>query len=127
MARVVGIDIPNDKRLKVSLRYIYGIGPYKAAKLCEETGLDPESMSRDLTEEDVVRINAAIEKDHVVEGQLRRQLKASIDRMKEIRCYRGIRHARGLPVRGQGTQSNARTRKGPKMTVAGKKSVKQLG
>ena len=124
MARIVGIDIPNDKRLKIALRYVYGIGPKKALEVCEAVGLDPEKKARDLTEEEVTRINAELDKNHIVEGQLRRQVIANIQRLKDIRCYRGLRHIRGLPVRGQQTQANARTRKGPRVTVAGKKSVK---
>ncbi|HGY89608.1 MAG TPA: 30S ribosomal protein S13 [Planctomycetes bacterium] len=121
MARIAGIDIPNDKRLKIALRYIYGIGPHKALEICRSTDLDPEKKARELTEEEVTRIGAEIEKNHVVEGQLRRQIISNIQRLKDIRSYRGLRHIRGLPVRGQQTQANARTRKGPRKTVAGKK------
>ncbi len=121
MARIAGIDIPNDKRLKIALRYIYGIGSHKALEICRSTDLDPEKKARELTEEEVTRIGAEIEKNHVVEGQLRRQIISNIQRLKDIRSYRGLRHIRGLPVRGQQTQANARTRKGPRKTVAGKK------
>jgi small subunit ribosomal protein S13 len=124
MPRIVGIDIPNDKKIKISLRYLYGIGPVNALKLLAAVGIDPERRARDLTEEETTRINVELEKNYVVEGQLRRQVKSSIDRLKAIKCYRGSRHMRNLPARGQQTQSNARTRKGPRVTVAGKKAVK---
>lgn len=124
MPRIIGIDIPNDKRIKISLRYLYGIGPVNALRLLEAVGIDPERRARDLTEEEITRINVELEKNFVVEGQLRRQVKSNVDRLKAIRCYRGMRHIKGLPVRGQQTQSNARTRKGPRVTVAGKKAVK---
>jgi small subunit ribosomal protein S13 len=121
MARIVGIDLPNHKRLKVALTYVYGIGVNKARDLCASVGLDPELRASDLTEEQITQINTEIQKNYVVEGQLRRQIKSNIDRLKDIRSYRGSRHIRGLPVRGQQTQANARTRKGPRKTVAGKK------
>lgn len=121
MARIVGIDLPNHKRLKVALTYVYGIGVNKARDLCAAVGLDPELRASDLTEEQITQINTEIQKNYVVEGQLRRQIKSNIDRLKDIRSYRGSRHIRGLPVRGQQTQANARTRKGPRKTVAGKK------
>lgn len=121
MARIVGIDLPNHKRLKIALTYVYGIGPKKAIELCSAVGLDPELRASDLTEEQITHINTEVQKNHVVEGQLRRQIKSNVDRLKDIRSYRGLRHIRGLPVRGQKTQSNARTRKGPRKTVAGKK------
>lgn len=124
MPRIIGIDIPNDKRIKISLRYLYGIGPVNALRLLEAVGIDPERRARDLTEEEITRINVELEKNFVVEGQLRRQVKSNVDRLQAIRCYRGMRHIKGLPVRGQQTQSNARTRKGPRVTVAGKKAVK---
>ena len=124
MPRIIGIDIPNDKRIKISLRYLYGIGPVNALRLLEAVGIDPERRARDLTEEEITRINVELEKNFVVEGQLRRQVKSNVDRLKAMRCYRGMRHIKGLPVRGQQTQSNARTRKGPRVTVAGKKAVK---
>ncbi|MCA9322951.1 MAG: 30S ribosomal protein S13 [Planctomycetes bacterium] len=121
MARIVGIDIPNEKKLRIALRYVYGLGPKRALDLINAVGLDPDKKARDLTEEEVTRINGEIEKNFVVEGQLRRTIISNIQRLKDIRCYRGLRHIRGLPVRGQLTQSNARTRKGPRVTVAGKK------
>ncbi|MGH7162785.1 MAG: 30S ribosomal protein S13 [Planctomycetota bacterium] len=125
MPRIVGIDIPNDKPIWVSLTYIYGIGRFQALRIVEACRIDPQARSRDLTEEEVARIASEIEKNHVVEGQLKRQIGANIQRLKEIGCYRGIRHRKGLPVRGQRTRTNARTRKGPRKTVAGKKSVKE--
>ncbi len=121
MARIAGTDIPSDKKLKIALRYVYGLGPKLAMDLLERVGLNPEMKARDLNEEDVTRINGELEKNFSVEGQLRRQIIQNVQRLKDIRCYRGLRHIRGLPVRGQQTQSNARTRKGPRVTVAGKK------
>ncbi len=121
MARIAGTDIPNDKRLKIALTYVYGLGRKETLRLLEAVGLDPEQRARDLTEEDVTRINAELQANFVVEGQLRRQIIQNIQRLKDIRCYRGLRHIRGLPVRGQQTQANARTRKGPRKTVTGKK------
>ena len=126
MPRIVGVDIPDAKPTFVALQYIHGIGKHTALKLCEELGLDPVRRSRDLTDEELARLANQIEQGTVVEGNLRRQTQQNISRLKEIACYRGMRHRRGLPVRGQRTQTNARTRKGPKKTVAGKKSVKQL-
>lgn len=124
MPRIIGIDIPNDKKIRISLRYIYGLGPVNTMRLLEAVGIDPERRARDLNEEEITRINGELEKNYLVEGQLRRTIKSNIDRLKAIRCYRGLRHIKGLPVRGQQTQSNARTRKGPRVTVAGKKAVK---
>ena len=121
MARIAGTDIPSDKKLKIALRYVYGLGPKLALDLLDRVGLNPEMKARDLNEEDVTRINGELEKNFSVEGQLRRQIIQNVQRLKDIRCYRGLRHIRGLPVRGQQTQSNARTRKGPRVTVAGKK------
>ena len=121
MARIAGTDIPNDKKLKIGLTYVYGLGPKEALRLIEAVGLDPEQRGRDLSEEDVTRINNELQENFVVEGQLRRQTIQNIQRLKDIRCYRGLRHIRGLPVRGQQTQANARTRKGPRKTVTGKK------
>ena len=125
MPRVLGVDIPNDKRVVVALTYIHGIGPTSARKLCEELDFPVQMRAKDLTDEDVQRIVAFVDRDLIVEGNLRRQVAQNIQRLKEINCYRGIRHRRGLPVRGQNTQSNARTRKGPKKTVAGKKKVRK--
>ena len=124
MARIVGVDIPNNKRVEIALTYIHGIGNTSAKKICAELGFKREMRAKDLTDEDVQQIVATLDRGFVVEGALRRQVTQNIQRLREIGCYRGLRHRRGLPVRGQGTQSNARTRKGPKKTVAGTKSVK---
>lgn len=126
MARIAGVDLPQNKMAKISLRYLFGIGPKLAIDICKEVGISPESKIRDLNEEEVARINVLIDRKFLVEGGLRRQIAQNIARLKNIRAYRGIRHIRGLPVRGQQTQSNARTRKGKKKTVAGKKSVKAM-
>jgi small subunit ribosomal protein S13 len=126
MPRILGVDIPNDKKAEISLRYIYGIGPFLATQLCRLTGIDPEKRARDLTEDELVRLAKLLEDDYVVEGQLRRQLSQHISRLRDIGCYRGLRHRKGLPVRGQRTRTNARTRKGPRKTVAGKKGVKDM-
>ena len=126
MPRVAGVDIPSAKRTDIALRYIFGIGPKLAVDLCRKAGIDPSLRAKDLTEEQISKINVIIEQDFVVEGQLRRQISQNISRLREIRCYRGIRHMRGLPVRGQRTRTNARTRKGPRKTVAGKKGVKEM-
>lgn len=126
MPRVSGVDIPPNKRLDVALTYVYGIGPYLAKLLLAETKIDAAKRAKDLTEEQVAQINQLIERKYVVEGQLRRQVMQNIQRLKEIKSYRGLRHIKGLPVRGQRTRTNARTRKGPRRTVARKKSVKEL-
>jgi small subunit ribosomal protein S13 len=126
MPRVSGVDIPNDKPTGISLRYIYGIGPKSAADICEKAGIDPAVRAKELTEEELSKIAAILERDHVIEGQLRRQVQQNIARLRDIGCYRGLRHRRGLPVRGQRTKTNARTRKGPRKTVAGKRSVKEM-
>jgi len=126
MARVVGVDIPNNKRLEVALTYIFGVGRTTALKVCRELDLDPGMKARDLTEEQITTLATHLQKGYAVEGQLRRQLSAQISRLRDINCYRGLRHRRSLPVRGQRTRTNARTRKGPKKTVAGKKSVKGM-
>jgi small subunit ribosomal protein S13 len=126
MPRIVGVDIPSDKVAWVALTYIYGIGRKSALDLLAETGINPQRRAKDLTDEELARIASEIEKNYVTEGNLRRQIQQNISRLKEIACYRGIRHRRGLPVRGQRTRTNARTRKGPRKTVAGKKSVKEL-
>jgi small subunit ribosomal protein S13 len=125
VARVAGVDIPREKRLEVSLTYIYGIGAIKAALLCKETEVSPDTRVRDLTDEEVARLRAWIEANLKVEGDLRRDVASDIKRKMEIGSYQGIRHRRGLPVRGQRTHTNARTRKGPKKTVAGKKKVRK--
>jgi small subunit ribosomal protein S13 len=126
MPRILGVDVPANKPTKVALSYIYGIGRPTAERVLEELNIDPQIRSKDLTEDEVSRISSHIEKNYTVEGQLRRQMAQNITRLKDIACYRGLRHRRGLPVRGQQTQSNARTRKGPRKTVAGKKSVKEM-
>lgn len=126
MPRVTGVDIPANKRIEVSLRYIFGIGPTNSRKILEVCGVDVNKRAKDLNEDELSRIAAEIDKNYTVEGQLRRQVSQNIARMKEIRCYRGLRHLKGLPVRGQRTRTNARTRKGPRKTVAGKKSVKEI-
>jgi small subunit ribosomal protein S13 len=127
MPRIVGVDVPPNKRVEIALTYIYGVGNTTAKEVCKELQFKPALRAKDLTEEDIQHIAHMLEKNYVVEGALRRQTTQNIQRLKEIRCYRGIRHMKGLPVRGQNTQSNARTRKGPRKTVAGKKSVKALG
>jgi len=121
MARVVGIDLPRDKRVEVSLTYIYGIGPTSARKILADTGVDPAKRVRDLTEEDISKITAAVTEDYKVEGDLRREVTANIKRLMDINCYRGLRHKRGLPVHGQRTHTNARTRKGPRGAAVKKK------
>jgi small subunit ribosomal protein S13 len=126
MPRVAGVDIPSEKRVDVALTRIYGIGPHSASQLLKAAQIDPSLRAGKLTEDEVSRIAAAIESDYVVEGQLRRQVQQSIARLRDIRCYRGLRHIRGLPVRGQRTRTNARTRKGPRKTVAGKKGIKEM-
>jgi small subunit ribosomal protein S13 len=126
MARLVGVDVPNEKVAWVALTYVHGIGRKSARDILAAVGVDPQRRVKDLTDEELGRITTEIEKNYVVEGNLRRQVQQNIGRLKEIACYRGIRHRRGLPVRGQRTRTNARTRKGPRKTVAGKKSVKEL-
>ena len=121
MARIAGIDLPRDKRVEIGLTYIYGIGVASSNKILEAAKVDPNTRCRDLTDEEVKRISEVIENDYMVEGDLRREVAMNIKRLQEIGCYRGIRHRKGLPVRGQKTKTNARTRKGPKRTVAGKK------
>jgi len=126
MPRLIGVDVPANKRLEIALTYIYGIGRNTATKVCAAVGLDPGLRARDLTEDQIATLATYIQRQYPVEGQLRRQVAASINRLREIGCYRGLRHRRGLPVRGQRTRTNARTRKGPRKTVAGKKSVKGM-
>lgn len=126
MPRVLGVDIPNNKRVVIALTYIHGVGATTSRAVCKELGFDDALRAKDLTDEDVQRLASHLEGEYVVEGSLRRQTAQNVQRLKDINCYRGLRHRRGLPVRGQNTQTNARTRKGPKKTVAGKKSVKQL-
>jgi small subunit ribosomal protein S13 len=126
MPRILGVDIPNDKRTLFSLQYIFGIGPYLAEVLCQRTGVDPTKQARDLTEDELAKLASLLDNDFTVEGQLRRKIQQAITRLRDIGCYRGLRHRKGLPVRGQRTRTNARTRKGPRKTVAGKKGVKEL-
>ena len=121
MARIAGVDLPRDKRVEIGLTYIYGIGRVCAVKILAESGVNPDTRCRDLTDDEVKAISEIIDRDHMVEGDLRREIALNIKRLQEIGCYRGVRHRKGLPVRGQKTKTNARTRKGPKKTVAGKK------
>ena len=123
MARISGVDIPSDKKVDISLSYIYGIGRPTAEKICDSVGVSREAKVRDLSDEEVSRIREFIDKNFTVEGELRKQVRTDIQRLIEINSYRGIRHRRGLPVHGQRTQTNARTRKGRKKTVAGKKKA----
>lgn len=126
MPRIVGVDVPNDKPAWIALTYIHGIGRFVAKKILDEAQVDGTVRAGKLNEDEVSRISQIIDRDHEVEGQLRRRVSQNISRLKDIACYRGIRHRRGLPVRGQQTQSNARTRKGKRKTVAGKKGVKEM-
>ena len=121
MARIAGVDIPREKRVEIGLTYIFGIGRTSANKILAETGISPDVRVKDLTEDDVAKIRELIDNNYTVEGDLRRNVAMDIKRMIEIGCYRGIRHRKGLPVRGQNTKTNARTRKGPKKTVGRKK------
>lgn len=121
MARIAGVDLPRDKRVEVALTYIYGIGRSRSKQILKDTGINPDTRVRDLTEDEVTKLRSYIDKNLVVEGDLRREVALNIKRLIEIGCYRGIRHRRGLPVRGQRTKTNARTRKGPRRTVANKK------
>jgi small subunit ribosomal protein S13 len=127
MPRIQGVDIPSDKPTHIALRYIYGVGPTLALRLCEQARIDPQRRARELTEEQIGRLNGLLDsREYTVEGALRRQIQQNIARLKDIGCYRGVRHRRSLPVRGQRTRTNARTRKGPRKTVAGKKGVKEM-
>ena len=121
MARISGVDLPNEKRVEIALTYIYGIGKVSAGKILTVTGINPDTRVKDLTENDIASIRKEIEANYVVEGEKRKDVALSIKRLKEIRCYRGLRHIANLPVRGQSSKQNARTRKGPKKTVANKK------
>ena len=121
MARIAGIDLPKEKRIEIGLTYVFGIGRTSAAKILKEAGINPDTRVKDLTEEEAGKIRDIIDKDYTVEGDLRRNVALDIKRLQEIGCYRGIRHRRGLPCRGQKTKTNARTRKGPKRTLANKK------
>lgn len=124
MARIAGVDLPREKRVEIALTYIYGIGRPSAEKILEATGVNPDTRVKDLTEDEVNKLRECIDKNYIVEGDLRRNIALAIKRLMEIGCYRGIRHRRGLPVRGQRTKTNARTRKGPKRSVSGKKKDK---
>ena len=121
MARIAGVDIPNNKRVEIALTYIYGIGRKSANDILAKTGVNPDTRAKDLTEEEIAKLRDVIENNYTVEGDLRREVALNIKRMVEINCYRGIRHRKGLPVRGQRTKTNARTRKGPAKTIANKK------
>ena len=121
MARINGVDLPREKRVEIGLTYIYGIGRTTATKVCEKAGVNPATRVRDLTEDEVTKLRDAIDESYTVEGDLRREVKQNIARLMEIGCYRGLRHRKGLPVRGQRTHTNARTRKGKKRQIGGKK------
>jgi small subunit ribosomal protein S13 len=121
VARIAGVNIPTNKRVVVALRYIHGIGPAKAAEICEKVGIPPSRRVNELSDSEVLHIREAIDRDYVVEGDLRREVAVNIKRLMDMGCYRGLRHRRGLPVRGQRTHTNARTRKGPAKPIAGKK------
>ena len=121
MARLAGVDLPNSKRIEIALTYIYGIGPKSSRDILAKTGINPDIRAKDLTEDDIAKLRDEIENNYTVEGELRREVALNIKRLVEINCYRGIRHRKGLPVRGQRTKTNARTRKGPAKTIANKK------
>lgn len=121
MARIAGVDLPRDKRVEIGLTYIYGIGRTRSNEILAKTGINPDTRVRDLTDDEITKLRDTIEKEYTVEGDLRREVALNIKRLVEIRCYRGIRHRMGLPVRGQRTKTNARTRKGPRKTIANKK------
>ena len=123
MARIAGVNIPTNKRVEISLRYIHGIGPSNAKDICAKVGIAAERRVSDLTENEIIQIREAIDRDYVVEGDLRREVAMNIKRLMDLGCYRGLRHRKGLPVRGQRTHTNARTRKGPARAIAGKKKV----
>ena len=123
MARIAGVNIPTNKRVEISLTYIHGIGRTKATKICEKVGLPRERRVAELTDQEVIRIREVIDQDHMVEGDLRREVAMNIKRLMDLGCYRGIRHRKGLPLRGQRTHTNARTRKGPARPIAGKKKA----
>jgi small subunit ribosomal protein S13 len=126
MPRILGVDIPNDKPTHISLRYIFGIGPSLALRLCDQAHVDPQRRAKQLSDDEISRLATILDREYTVEGPLRRQVQQNIARLRDIGCYRGMRHKRGLPVRGQRTKTNARTRKGPRKTVAGKKGVKEM-
>lgn len=127
MARILGVDIPRNKAMRIALQSLYGVGKSVAAKVLKESGIDPEKSSNDITEEEIQNIRRSLETSGLsVEGDLRREVGLNIKRLKDMNCYRGVRHRKGLPVRGQRTHTNARTRKGPSVAIAGKKSVKAM-
>ena len=125
MPRILGVDLPSNKPTHIALRYIYGIGPTTSLRLCEQARVDPQRPAKNLSDDEIGRIATLLDREYTVEGPLRRQVQQNIQRLKDIQSYRGLRHRRGLPVRGQRTRTNARTRKGPRKTVAGKKGVKE--
>jgi small subunit ribosomal protein S13 len=125
MPRILGVELPNDKPTHIALRYIYGIGPTTSLRLCEQARVDPLRRAKELNDDEIARIAVLLDREYTVEGPLRREIQQNIARLKDIGCYRGVRHRRSLPVRGQRTRTNARTRKGPRKTVAGKKGVKE--
>ena len=124
MPRILGVDLPNDKPTHISLRYIYGIGATTAMRLCEQAKIDPQRRAKEINDDELARLATILDREYTVEGPLRRQVQQNIARLRDIGSYRGLRHRRGLPVRGQRTRTNARTRKGPKKTVAGRKKTK---
>ena len=126
MPRILGVDLPNDKATHISLRYLYGIGPKTSLELCEKARVDPLRKARELNDEEIARIAVLLDREYTVEGPLRREIAQNIARLRDIGSYRGLRHRKGLPVHGQRTRTNARTRKGPRKTVAGKKGVKEM-
>jgi len=123
VARIAGVNIPTQKRVLIGLRYIHGIGPAKAKEICDKVGIAPERRVNDLTDAEIIQIREAIDRDYIVEGDLRREVSMNIKRLMDLGCYRGLRHRKSLPVRGQRTHTNARTRKGPAKAIAGKKKV----
>jgi small subunit ribosomal protein S13 len=126
MPRILGVDLPNDKPTHIALRYLYGIGPTTSLRLCEQARINPLRRAKELNDDEIGRIAVLLDREYTVEGPLRRQIQQNIARLKDIGCYRGLRHRRSLPLRGQRTRTNARTRKGPRKTVAGKKGVKEM-
>ena len=126
MARILGVDIPRNKAMKIALRILYGVGPKLAVEVLAKSNIDPNKSSNDLTEEEIQVVRKILDEQYAVEGDLRRQVGLNIKRLRDLNCYRGTRHRKGLPVRGQRTSTNARTRKGPAVAIAGKKSVKQM-
>jgi small subunit ribosomal protein S13 len=126
MPRIMGVDLPSDKPTHISLRYLYGVGPTLALRLCDQARLDPQRKARELSDDEISRLTTILDREYSVEGSLRRTVQQNIARLRDINCYRGVRHRKGLPVRGQRSKTNARTRKGPRKTVAGKKGVKEM-